>query len=223
MVYRFPDKKTYYRQLAALYAELKREEDSFAIQQIMYSKDMLEKHSELLRLAQLYLYYEVPYKAAIILEKELNAERIEDEEKNWEQLANAWLSAREWKKAIPPLTKAAEMSEDGRLFLRLGQTYMQEEDWKNAEKNIRYAIKKGDLENPGRAWLLLGITRNKKGIKFENSALFAFKRSTGYEDMEADARRWVKVIETKQARREADRLAAEAAEAELLDDTIYFN
>ena len=53
------------------------------------------------------------------------------------------------------------MSEDGRLFLRLGQTYMQEEDWKNAEKYIRYAIKKGDLENPGRAWLLLGITRNK--------------------------------------------------------------
>ncbi|MEC7958568.1 MAG: hypothetical protein VX172_03645 [Pseudomonadota bacterium] len=223
MVYRFPDKKTYYRQLAALYAELKREEDSFAIQQIMYSKDMLEKHSELLRLAQLYLYYEIPYKAAIILEKELQAERIEDEEKNWEQLANAWLSAREWKKAIPPLTKAAEMSEDGRLFLRLGQTYMQEEDWKNAEKYIRYAIKKGDLENPGRAWLLLGITRNKKGIDFENSALFAFKRSTGYEDMEADARRWVKVIETKQARREADRLAAEAAEAELADDTIYFN
>ena len=223
MVYRFPDKKTYHRQLAALYAELKREDDSFQIQQIMYSKDMLEKHGELLRLAQLYLYYEVPYKAAVILERELEAERIKDEEKNWEQLANAWLSAREWTKAIPPLTKAAEMSEDGGLFLRLGQTYMQEEDWKNAEKYIRYAIKKGDLENPGRAWLLLGITRNKKGIKFENSALFAFKRSTGYEDMEADARRWVKVIETKQARREADRLAAEAAEAELADDTIYFN
>ena len=48
-------------------------------------------------------------------------------------------------------------------------------------------------------------------------------RSTGYEDMEADARRWVKVIESKQARREADRLAAEAAEAELADDSIYFN
>jgi hypothetical protein len=41
--------------------------------------------------------------------------------------------------------------------------------------------------------------------------------------MEADARRWVKVIEAKQTRREADRLAAEAAEAELADDTIYFN
>ena len=83
---------------------------------------------------------------------------------------------------------------------------MQEEDWKEAENYIKYAIKKGDLDNPGRAWLLLGITRNKKGIKFEKSALFAFKRSTGYEDMEADARRWVKVIESKQARREADRL-----------------
>ena len=223
MVYRFPEKKNYYRQLAALYAELKREEDSFHIQQIMFSKDMLEKHDELLRIAQLYLFYEVPYKAALILEKELESGRIKDEEKNWEQLANAWLSAREWKKAIPPLKKAAEMSEDGELFLRLGQTFMQEEDWKEAEEYIKYAIKKGDLDNPGRAWLLLGITRNKKGIKYENSALFAFKRSTGYEDMEADARRWVKVIESKQARREADRLAAEAAEAELADDSIYFN
>ena len=223
MVYRFPDKKNYYRQLAALYAELQREEDSFHIQQIMFSKDMLEKHDELLRIAQLYLFYEVPYKAALILEEELESGRIEDEEKNWEQLANAWLSAREWKKAIPPLKKAAEMSEDGELFLRLGQTFMQEENWKEAEEYIKYAIKKGDLENPGRAWLLLGITRNKKGIKYENSALFAFKRSTGYEDMEADARRWVKVIESKQARREADRLAAEAAEAELADDSIYFN
>ena len=79
MVYRFPEKKSYHRQLAALYAELKREDDSFYIQQIMYSKDMLEKHAELLRLAQLYLYYEVPYKAALILEKELEAERIKAE------------------------------------------------------------------------------------------------------------------------------------------------
>ena len=72
----------------------------------MFSKDMLEKHDELLRIAQLYLFYEVPYKAALILEKELESGRIKDEEKNWEQLANAWLSAREWKKAIPPLKKA---------------------------------------------------------------------------------------------------------------------
>ncbi len=223
MTYRFPEKKNYYRQLAALYAELKREEDSFYVQQIMHSKDMLEKHDELLRIAQLYMFYEVPYKAALILEKELEDGRIKDEEKNWEQLANAWLSAREWKKAIPPLRKAAELSEDGELFLRLGQTFMQEEDWKEAENYIKYAIKKGDLDNPGRAWLLLGITRNKKGIKYEKSALFAFKRSTGYEDMEADARRWVKVIESKQARREADRIAAEAAEAELADESIYFN
>ena len=35
--------------------------------------------------------------------------------------------------------------------------------------------------------------------------------------------RVVKVIESKQARREADRIAAEAAEAELADESIYFN
>ena len=41
--------------------------------------------------------------------------------------------------------------------------------------------------------------------------------------MEADARRWVRVIEAKQARREADKIATAAAEAELADDSIYFN
>ena len=223
MVYRFPEKKNYYRQLAALYAELRREKDSFQIQQIMHNKGMLEKHDELLRISQLYLYYDIPFKAAIIMEKELEDGRIKDEEKYWEQLANAWLSSREWRKAIPPLQKAAEMSEDGELFLRLGQTFMQEEEWESAENYIKYAIKKGDLDNPGRAWLLLGITRNKKGIEHEKSALFAFKRSTGYEDMESDARRWVRVIESKQARRKADKIATAAAEAELADDSIYFN
>ena len=194
MVYRFPEKKNYYRQLAALYAELKREEDSFHIQQIMFSKDMLEKHDELLRIAQLYLFYEVPYKAALILEKELESGRIKDEEKNWEQLANAWLSAREWKKAIPPLKKAAEMSEDGELFLRLGQTFMQEEDWKESKNTLNTLLRKATLiilVELGSYLVSQGI---KKGIKYENSALFAFKRSTGYEDMEADARRWVKVM-----------------------------
>ena len=63
---------------------------------------MLEKHDELLKLTQLYLFYEVPYKAALILKRELDSGRIKDEEKNWEQLANAWLSAREWKKTEPP-------------------------------------------------------------------------------------------------------------------------
>ena len=58
------------------------------------------------------------------------------------------------------------MSEDGELFLRLGQTFMQEENWKEAEEYIKYAIKKGDLENPGRAWLLLGITRNKNCLLY---------------------------------------------------------
>ena len=127
---------------------------------------MLEKHDELLRIAQLYLFYEVPYKAALILEEELESGRIEDEEKNWEQLANAWLSAREWK-AIPPLKKAAEMSEDGELFLRLGQTFMQEENWKEAEEYIKYAIKKGDLENPEGLGSFLVLQETKKALNMK--------------------------------------------------------
>ena len=52
----------------------------------------------------------------------------------------------EWKKARPPLLKAASKAKHGKLYAQLGQLYIQDEDWKNAEKYLVKAIEKGKLE-----------------------------------------------------------------------------
>ena len=103
-------------------------------------------------------------------------------------------------------------------FFKLGQTFMQEENWKEAEEQHRKSVKKGDqkiLKGLASSWYY----EKQKGIKYENLH-YLFQKAHWREDMEADARRWVKVIESKQAREKLIDLA-EAAEAELADDSIY--
>ena len=49
-------------------------------------------------------------------------------------------------KARPPLLKAASKAKHGKLYAQLGQSYIQDEDWKNAEKYLVKAVEKGKLE-----------------------------------------------------------------------------
>jgi len=150
-------KKTYWLQLSAVYGELKREMDQLAIMEVAYMQGYLTKSSELVNLAQLFLFHEVPYKAAKVLDKGLKSGLIEPKKDNWELLANAWINAAEVDKAIPNLEKAASMAEDGELYIRLGQAYMEKEEWSKAAKAFKNAIAKGKLKRPGMASLLLGM------------------------------------------------------------------
>jgi tetratricopeptide (TPR) repeat protein len=63
LVTHFPS-KTYYLQLSAIYNELDREKRSLAVLELAYVQDLLDRESELLNLAQLYLFHDVPYRAA---------------------------------------------------------------------------------------------------------------------------------------------------------------
>ena len=53
----------------------------------------------------------------------MDGDRIEKTGKNYELLARAYMQAREWDKAIAPLTRAAEMSDEGKFYVQLAQSY----------------------------------------------------------------------------------------------------
>ena len=91
---------------------------------------MLTSSKELSGIAQLYLYHDVPIKAAQIMQNGMDDESIEKTEKNLpEMLAQACMHSRiEWSKAIAPLTRAAEMSDKGKFYEQLAQSYLQDEN-----------------------------------------------------------------------------------------------
>lgn len=152
-------KEAYLKQLVAVYGQLEKPDKALTIMELAHLQNFLDEGRELVRLSQLYLYNDVPYKAAVLMDERMGDGTIEKDQKNYELLANAWMASREYDRALAPLGQAAQRADDGELWVRLGRLHIDGERWKEGGTAIRKGINKGGLKNRGEAWLLLGITQ----------------------------------------------------------------
>jgi tetratricopeptide (TPR) repeat protein len=186
-------KKQYWEQLSLIFSARGDYKHAMEIQQLAYAQGLLSEDDELRRLASTYLFRQLPHSAAQVLERGLEEGRIERDREVLELLGNSWIAAREYEKAIGPLRQAAELSEDGRLYLRLAQVRIQREDWKEATELIQKAINKGGLDDAGRAQLLLGISYFSSDLT--EPALTAFRRAQKHKSTRTEATAWLAHIE----------------------------
>ena len=186
-------KKEYWSQLSLIYGALDDFRGSLAVQQIAYLQSFLTEDKELRRLARGYLYNDLPYPAARVLEKGIEEGAIEPDAKGYELLANSWIAAREYDSSLEPLRQAADLSEEGNLYVRLGQVQMQREDWSEAVRLLEKAIVKGDLKEPGNAHLLLGISHYNDASVVPARASFA--RARKHESSRTQADLWIEHLE----------------------------
>jgi len=192
LVMRFP-KKQYWVQLSLIYGARDDYRDSLAVQQVAYLQGLLTEDKELRRLARSYLYNELPYPAAKVLEKGLKDGTIKKDRKAYELLANSWISAREYDRSLAPLERAADLSGDGKLFVRLGQVLLQRDEWEKAARRLQQGIDKGGLDNPGQAQLLLGIAYyNAKRVA---AARASFAQARKYDSSREQADRWIEHLD----------------------------
>ena len=186
-------KKPYWMQLSAIYAELGEDSKALASQQLAYQEGFLTEDKELRRLAQMYLFHDLPVRAATVLNRAIEEEKVESDTKALELLGNSWLAAREYDRALAPLERAAEVSEDGELFLRLGRVSIQREEWEKAAESLNRALEKGNLEEVGNVHLLLGIAvYNQKRL---DRARRSFVRALDFEESNKNAEQWLRVID----------------------------
>ena len=193
----WPGVKAFWEQLTAIYYHFEEEDLAFVARRAMHVQDMLVSTKELSSMAQLYLYHDVPIKAAEILQSGMDGDRIEKTGKNYELLARAYMQAREWDKAIAPLTRAAEMSDEGKFYVQLAQSYVQGEKWGLAESALVKALNKGGLDDEADSWLLLGIARTR--LEKYDAAIKAFRKAGDDDDVAKDAFRWIRSIERRLA------------------------
>jgi hypothetical protein len=97
-------KKRYWFSLAGAYTELGEDENLITAYAAAHDQGMLEKESELVTMAQLFMQREVPYKAGVLLEREMASGRVSKNAKNYRLLSQAWQLSMEDEKAIPALT-----------------------------------------------------------------------------------------------------------------------
>jgi tetratricopeptide (TPR) repeat protein len=192
LILKFPNTKEYWLQLASLYAQNNREQDSLAIIEMAYQRLLLNRSEEIVQLSQRLLQLQNPYKAAQILEREMEAGRVEPSVKNHELLASAWFNAREYQKALAPLKSAAEQSSDGQIHFRLAQAQFELEQYRNAIKNLKLAQHKGSLKQPGAAYLLDGIAHYQ--LEMPELAARAFEKALQFDATHDQASRWINYL-----------------------------
>lgn len=188
----FPDKVEFWRQLAQVHMERNRESNALAVMRVAYTNGLLTRGGDLVRLAQLMRLQNAPWLAANVMEDGLRRKVIEPTSRNWLLLGNSWMAAREYERAYPPLTKAAEMTKKPRDWLRLTRLYAQNAGWGGCLKSADAGLRASPAD-PGPFHLLRGICSYEEG-DFKN-ALEAFARAKRSKQSAAEARGWIQFIE----------------------------
>ena len=216
-------KKTYFIQLGGIYGQLGREKDYMITLKAAYAKDLLNREGEYQVLAQLLLLNQNPYWAAQVLVsgqqkiitynetkidettgEEIKVEKtgpvIKSNEKNLKLIADSWRMAQEIDKAIPVLSKAAELSKDGKAYVLLGNLYLGEDKIEKAVDAIKKGLKKGKIEKISQVHLTLGQAYFELQKFEEAKKEFRIAARDKDKKTKSMANNWIKYTENEEIR-----------------------
>jgi tetratricopeptide (TPR) repeat protein len=188
-------KDTYILTLAGVYSELGDTKRQLALVETLYERGVLTNPTHIVNLANLYLLHETPYKAAKLLDAELKSQRVESDVRNLRLLSQAWYTSREDEKAIPPLQRAAELSGDGELYVRLAQSHINLEHWEEAAAAVREGLRLGGLSRSDQAQIMLGMALfNQKKLSL---ARRAFQAALQDNRSRRTAQQWIAYVDSE--------------------------
>jgi tetratricopeptide (TPR) repeat protein len=176
LVQDFP-KRDYWIRLAGVHGQQGNEKAQVHAMQGAYTAGFLERERDLLSFAGLLMQEQVPYRAAVVLEKAFEEELIEREAKNLQALGQAWQLAQETDKAIPVYEEAGRLSDDGRIYERLAQLYLDDDQFDSCVSASERALDKGGLRSVQQAHIVKGMcqfNKNQSNIPNLNVARRAF-------------------------------------------------
>ncbi|MBR9814878.1 tetratricopeptide repeat protein [bacterium] len=194
LISKYPIKEQYWKQLSGVFQELKDDEESLAVMALAERQGFLDTEKELSNLANIYLFMDIPYKAAKVMDRAMAEGKMERNYENLKKLGTAWQLARVDDKAIEVLSQAAEAGRDGDMWMQIGQIYVDQEKWNKAIDNLNKAVEQG-ASRSGEANLLLGVSHWNKGDKSRATA--AFKKAQRFDKTKKQAATWLAHLSTQ--------------------------
>lgn len=199
LVKTFPENKQWWTQLGFFYMLVEDYKRALATFEISYIKGYLTKKSELKALSQLYATNEIPYKAAIILEKYINEGLIERNDKTLSNLANSYHQAREYKKAAKYYGEAAKLNPDPDYYRKQGILLLAAEDYKGSLKALQAALDAG-ADQEGRIHIAM-MEANLYSNNFRQAYVHV-NEAKKHSNVARNARAWVPYIVEKAKNRD---------------------
>jgi tetratricopeptide (TPR) repeat protein len=228
MIQKWPEDNTLWNSWASMLGNGGREQDAFEVNKMLYLGGALNTEQDIKKVVQYYSFYEMPFQAAQILEREMNSGRITRSPENLEELSKYYRTAREYKKAIPVLEEAAQSSNSAKLYAALGEAHYNEGNCQQAESSFQQAISRG--YDAGKSWMQVANCRydstqtaprldcgnynfktyeeNRSAVKAEiaqapiskirQQAIAAFRKVPTGSRESRNARKWISFVENEE-------------------------
>lgn len=145
----FPEEQAFWRQLGSIYLLVEDYKKGTATLDLAYKQGFLEKESHLKMLASLYSQHNIPYKAAILLEKHIDAGDIKRDDQSLFALGNAWHAAQHIDKAAAVFTELAKLTNEHKHYAKVGKLLSQDEQYKKAIVALEKALELGATDKGG--------------------------------------------------------------------------
>lgn len=188
IIVQHPGKTNYWMQLAGIYQQLNEDKKALALYELAYTKELLSK-DEIIQLIKSYRYLEMPFKAATLLEKEMAIGDIEPNKEMLTLLVDSWILAQENEKAKSVFQEIIKKFNDDTTRLRLGQLYLDSEEWEKAIELLDVKLKSNDKTLSSKINLLLGIAQYHSDNL--SDATRAFTNSLSDKSTEEQAKWWL--------------------------------
>ena len=152
----FP-KRDYWLRLAGVYGQENQEKKQLHTMDAAYVAGYVDRERDLTNYAALLMQAEVPYRAAKVLEKGINDKTIERTSTNLRSLGQAWQLAQEVDKAIPVFEDSAKLADDGKIYERLANLYLEDDAFGKCVTAANNALRKGGLRKSQVVHMIRGM------------------------------------------------------------------
>lgn len=187
----FPENKQWWTQLGMFYLLVEDHAKALGTLDMAYKQGFLEKESEIKTLANLFQSNEVPYKAAVLLEKHIGSGLVKRDDKNLALLANAWHAAQHVDKAAKVYGEVAKLTNEARHYRKQGMLLKQDEQFKPAIVALNKALELG-AKNVGRIYMSIGESHFY--LEQYKQAYAAMKKAEKESSTRKAARSWVSFV-----------------------------
>jgi len=186
--------------LPAVLGQIERFQEQAQSYYVTNAAGYLDTDSQLVNFAAQLYNNDYPYGCARVMEKGMSEGIIEEDEGNLSFLSTCYQIAREDAKAAEPLEKAAEMSEDGENYARLGRIYSTMGQFEKAIVAFNMGLEKGDLDRPDQ--LYLSLARAYMELNRYDEGIDAARAARRDERSEDTADTWITVLGREKERYE---------------------
>ncbi|MCS5566777.1 MAG: hypothetical protein NZ743_02015 [Pseudomonadales bacterium] len=206
-------KRDYWVQLAGIYGQEGYEREQVLAMEVAHAGGYLDRERDVLNYGGLLMQEEVPYRAAKWMQVGFDEELVEATAKNLQSLGQAYQIAQDIDDAIPILESAGKLSEEGEIFSRLSQLYLEKDEYKKCTDAADSALEKG-VDREYNTEIVLGMCLFNRDRLTQARKTFVtarrHARADKNESVERICNQWITYIDRDRIRR--DELAKAEAE-----------